>query len=175
MKVYTLKIYDNEWESESEIIGIFDDIDEMITAILQHKEEIGLAKWADTKKKIKEYMDETPLDGNELMKKGLISDYELNIDYSTKGGYRTPSLNGKRKDWGVGMTTIKEARQAAGLSQQGVTDALGIPRRTLQDWEAGKRTPPGWAEALVVEKLGTIAQGNKKNSENPVDNTISIC
>lgn len=56
------------------------------------------------------------------------------------------------------MTTIKEARQAAGLSQQGVTDALGIPRRTLQDWESGKRTPPGWAEALVVEKLERIAQ-----------------
>jgi len=59
------------------------------------------------------------------------------------------------------MTTIKDARQAAGLSQQGVTDALGIPRRTLQDWEAGKRTPPGWAEALVVEKLKRIAQGNQ--------------
>ena len=56
------------------------------------------------------------------------------------------------------MTTIKDARQAAGLSQQGVTDALGIPRRTLQDWESGKRTPPGWAEALVVEKLKRIAQ-----------------
>ena len=56
------------------------------------------------------------------------------------------------------MATIKEARQAAGLSQQGVTDTLGIPRRTLQDWESGKRTPPGWAEALVVEKLERIAQ-----------------
>lgn len=59
------------------------------------------------------------------------------------------------------MKTIKEARQAAGLSQQGVTDALGIPRRTLQDWETGKRTPPGWAEALVVEKLEQIAQDNQ--------------
>lgn len=56
------------------------------------------------------------------------------------------------------MTTIKEARQAAGLSQQGVTDTLGIPRRTLQDWETGKRTPPGWAEALVIEKLERMAQ-----------------
>lgn len=56
------------------------------------------------------------------------------------------------------MKTIKAARQAAGLSQQGVTDTLGIPRRTLQDWESGKRTPPGWAEALVVEKLERIAQ-----------------
>ena len=73
------------------------------------------------------------------------------------------------------MKTIKEARQAAGLTQQGVTDTLGIPRRTLQDWETGKRTPPGWAEALVVEKLTRIAQDNKKNSENPIDNTSSTC
>lgn len=56
------------------------------------------------------------------------------------------------------MTTIKEARQAAGLTQQGVTDTLGIPKRTLQDWESGKRTPPGWAEALVIEKLERMAQ-----------------
>lgn len=62
------------------------------------------------------------------------------------------------------MTTIKEARQAAGLSQQGVTDALGIPRRTLQDWETGKRTPPGWAEALVIEKLEKIAQDQAARS-----------
>lgn len=73
------------------------------------------------------------------------------------------------------MTTIRDARKAAGLSQQGVTDALGIPKRTLQDWEAGKRTPPGWAEALVVEKLEKLAQDNKKNSENPIDNTSFIC
>lgn len=59
------------------------------------------------------------------------------------------------------MKTIKEARQAAGLSQQGVTDVLGIPRRTLQDWESGKRTPPGWAEAMVIEKLEKIAQDNQ--------------
>ena len=59
------------------------------------------------------------------------------------------------------MTTIKEARKAAGLSQQGVTDTLGIPKRTLQDWESGKRTPPGWAEALVVEKLERIAQDKR--------------
>lgn len=59
------------------------------------------------------------------------------------------------------MTTIKEARQLAGLTQQGVTDLLKIPKRTLQDWESGKRTPPGWAEALVVEKLKRIAQDNQ--------------
>lgn len=59
------------------------------------------------------------------------------------------------------MTTIRDARRLAGLSQQGVTDTLGIPKRTLQDWESGKRTPPGWAAALVIEKLEKIAQDNQ--------------
>ena len=73
-------------------------------------------------------------------------------------GLLNPLLPGVPEGRGPLMNTIREARQAAGLSQQGVTDTLGIPRRTLQDWEAGKRTPPGWAEALVVEKLERIAQ-----------------
>ena len=60
------------------------------------------------------------------------------------------------------MSTIREARKATGLSQQGVTDALGIPKRTLQDWEAGRRTPPGWAAALVVEKLERIAKEDRQ-------------
>lgn len=59
------------------------------------------------------------------------------------------------------MSAIRDARKAAGLSQQGVTDVLGIPKRTLQDWESGKRTPPGWAEALVIEKLEKLAQDNQ--------------
>lgn len=60
------------------------------------------------------------------------------------------------------MTTIRDARKAAGLSQQGVTDALGIPKRTLQDWEAGKRTPPGWAENLIVRELQRIAKEDRQ-------------
>lgn len=53
--------------------------------------------------------------------------------------------------------TIKAARKAAGLTQQGMSDLLGIPKRTVQDWEGGKRTPPDWAERLIIEKLGAIA------------------
>lgn len=51
------------------------------------------------------------------------------------------------------MNKIKEARIAAGLTQKEVCELLGIPPRTLQDWEAGRRNPPAWAEALVLEKL----------------------
>lgn len=56
------------------------------------------------------------------------------------------------------MTTIKEARHKAGLSQQKMADLTGIPRRTIEDWERGVRKPPEWAENLIVEKLLQIAK-----------------
>lgn len=52
--------------------------------------------------------------------------------------------------------TIKEARKAAGLTQQGMSDLLGIPKRTLENWESGRSLPPEWVEHLIVEKLEDI-------------------
>lgn len=54
--------------------------------------------------------------------------------------------------------TIKDARKAAGLTQQGMSDLIGIPRRTIQDWECGKHAPAEWVEHLVVERLNRIAK-----------------
>ena len=51
------------------------------------------------------------------------------------------------------MKTIKEARHEAGLSQQKMSDLLGIPKSTIEKWEMGIRNPPAWAEALIIEKL----------------------
>jgi DNA-binding transcriptional regulator YiaG len=56
------------------------------------------------------------------------------------------------------MMTIKEARIAANLTQQQMSDLLGIPKRTIEDWESGTRKPPEYVERLVVEKLNSIAQ-----------------
>ncbi len=60
---------------------------------------------------------------------------------------------------------IKEARIKAGFTQKEVCELLNIPPRTLQDWEAGRRNPPAWAEALVLEKLiaTDAAKGDRKN------------
>ena len=54
--------------------------------------------------------------------------------------------------------TIKEARVAAGLTQAGMSELLGIPKRSLEDWEAGRHQPPAWAERLIIEKLEIIAK-----------------
>lgn len=56
------------------------------------------------------------------------------------------------------MNKIKAARIAAGLTQAEVYELLRIPLRTLQDWENDRRTPPEWAELLIIEKLEQIKE-----------------
>lgn len=56
------------------------------------------------------------------------------------------------------MTAIKDARERAGLTQAQVYKLIGVPVRTIQDWEAEKRQPPAWAERLIIEKLNTIVK-----------------
>lgn len=55
------------------------------------------------------------------------------------------------------MVTIKEAREATGMTQKEMSERLKIPQRTIEDWERGARKPPEWAELLIVEKLESIA------------------
>ena len=51
---------------------------------------------------------------------------------------------------------IKAARTAKNLTQQALSDLTGIPRRTIQDWEAGKMEPAAWNKELILEKILTI-------------------
>lgn len=57
------------------------------------------------------------------------------------------------------MSKIREARIAADLTQDAMAEKLGIPKRTIQDWEAGRRNPPDYVERLVIAELERI----KKN------------
>ena len=56
--------------------------------------------------------------------------------------------------------TIKEARQAAGLSQAKMATILEIPKRTIESWETGERKPPVYVEKLIVEKLMQMSEKN---------------
>lgn len=51
---------------------------------------------------------------------------------------------------------IKEARMNAGLSQRAMSRELGIPCRTIENWESGQRTPPSWAVELIVDRLNCM-------------------
>lgn len=55
------------------------------------------------------------------------------------------------------MTTIREARHKAGLTQQAMSDHFGIGLRTIKDWEGGTHNPPKWAERLIIKELERMA------------------
>ena len=64
------------------------------------------------------------------------------------------------------MTTIKEAREATGMTQKEMSERLKIPQRTIEDWERGARKPPEWAAALIIEKLESMGGRQTAEKEN---------
>lgn len=57
---------------------------------------------------------------------------------------------------------LKQARQAAGLTQKQAEEMIGIPVRTLSNYESGSRTPPPWVERLLIEKYQQITTEEMK-------------
>ena len=49
--------------------------------------------------------------------------------------------------------TIKELRALTGMSQVKFSKYLGIPRRTIEDWERDLHLPPTYVVELIEYKL----------------------
>ena len=49
--------------------------------------------------------------------------------------------------------TIKELRESTGMTRKEFSEHTGIPVRTLEDWEAARRTPPGYIPRLIAYQL----------------------
>ena len=49
----------------------------------------------------------------------------------------------------VELNEVAQVRQGTGLSQTQFAEALSISKRTLQEWEQGRRTPSGAARTLL--------------------------
>ena len=48
---------------------------------------------------------------------------------------------------------IRKLRESIGLSRKEFSEHTGIPVRTLEDWEAGRRTPPEYIPRLISYQL----------------------
>ena len=51
------------------------------------------------------------------------------------------------------MTKIRELRAQTGMNRRAFAQHLGIPLRTVEDWEAGRRTPPEYVPRLIEYQL----------------------
>lgn len=57
---------------------------------------------------------------------------------------------------------LREARAAAGLTQQRTADIMLIPKRSIENWEAGSRIPPEYVQRLVLNELRSCAHKPQK-------------
>ena len=51
---------------------------------------------------------------------------------------------------------LKEAKKAAGLTQQKMADLMLIPKRTIEEWERGNNIPPVYIQRFVLNELETL-------------------
>lgn len=58
----------------------------------------------------------------------------------------------------IKRNSIRGKRLEAGLSRAEMSRIFEIPIRTLENWEAGSRIPPHWAEKLIIEKLQSLGK-----------------
>ena len=65
----------------------------------------------------------------------------------------------------MGMDSrIRELREQAGMTRKEFSEYTQIPVRTLEDWEAGRRTPPEYIPRLLAYQLKfdeIMKKGNK--------------
>lgn len=61
---------------------------------------------------------------------------------------------------------IKELREQTGLNRKAFSEWTGIPVRTLEDWEAGRRTPPEYIPRLISYQLKYEKLIQKMEGEN---------
>ena len=48
---------------------------------------------------------------------------------------------------------IRDLRESISLTRKEFSEHIGIPVRTLEDWEAGRRTPPEYVPRLIAYQL----------------------
>ena len=60
---------------------------------------------------------------------------------------------------------IKELRESTGMSRKEFSEHTGIPVRTLEDWEEGRRTPPEYIPRLIAYQLKyeELVRGKEEN------------
>ena len=55
----------------------------------------------------------------------------------------------------VSNNNIKEIRLMTGLSQAKFAEKYGIPKRSIENWESGKRNCPPYVESLLKKVVET--------------------
>ena len=66
---------------------------------------------------------------------------------------------------------IRKLREQTGLTRKDFSLHTGIPIRTLEDWEAGRRTPPEYIPRLIEYQIKYEELTKKMNQGVNIDDT----
>jgi putative transcriptional regulator len=81
----------------------------------------------------------------------LINSMQELMDYSEgKIDLRTTKLNISPVCDTISVEDIKETRRVLGMSQSIFALVLGVSKKTVESWEAGRYTPDGAARRLIT-------------------------
>ena len=91
-----------------------------------------------------------------------LEEFENNRDIwqETLNGIRQIKKGQYGRKFTFEMSPIVETRNKIGFSQSDFAKLLGVSKRTLQDWEQGRRKPSGPARSLLIlaEKRPEVLQ-----------------
>lgn len=62
--------------------------------------------------------------------------------------------------------TIKQLRESVGMTRKEFSQHTGIPVRTLEDWEAARRTPSEYIPRLIAYQLKYEELLREKENDN---------
>ena len=60
--------------------------------------------------------------------------------------------------WDAAHASIRDIRACTGLTQAAFCTRFCIPRRTVEDWEAGRRSCPDYVRLLLAQAAGVHAR-----------------
>lgn len=72
------------------------------------------------------------------------------------------------------IEVIKSLRKDLGWSQVELSKQLSIPKRTIEEWERGSRTPSDWTINLIIDKLIDIKNNRKTYKDNGLLKSAAI-
>ena len=86
---------------------------------------------------------------------GVCSKAKLNPQNALRGHDLYDTIKQTQCEEGAMDTAkvIKELRESTNMNRKEFSEHTGIPVRTLDDWEAGRRTPPEYIPRLLSYQL----------------------
>lgn len=86
----------------------------------------------------------------------FVSDWSLSSIWSDDPDAEIPGDRAYQLDelWRAAHMSIRDIRDAAGLTQAAFCTRFCIPKRTLENWEGGQRICPAYLRLLLAQTVG---------------------